>query len=157
MAYEVIVKEVAPEHLASVRNTYQVAELAQVMPRELGRIVDALQAEGIQPTGGVLTIYHGWDGEKVDAEIGVTIPGVFFPQDPKSEVKSGRVPGGKVAFTVHVGHYQGLHAAYEAIQEYTQAHGLELAETMWERYLTDPAVEPDPSKHVTEVYWPLKT
>jgi effector-binding domain-containing protein len=156
MGYEVIVKEVAPEHLASVRGTYRTSELPQVMPRELCRILDALQAEGIQPAGGVLTVYHAWDKETVDAEMGATIRGVFFPRDPKGHVKAGMVPGGRVAFTVHVGAYEGVHAAYEAILEYAKENDLELGDLMWEKYLTDPAVEPDLSKHVTEVYWPLK-
>jgi hypothetical protein len=26
---------------------------------------------------------------------------------------------------------------------------------MWERYLTDLATEPDLTKHVTELFWPL--
>jgi effector-binding domain-containing protein len=54
-----------------------------------------------------------------------------------------------------MGPYSGLVAAYEAVQNYAAANGLELAGNMWERYLTDPAVEPDLSKHVTEIYWPI--
>ncbi len=38
--------------------------------------------------------------------------------------------------------------------KYAKANDLTLADTMWERYLTGPA-EPDLSKHVTEVFWPL--
>lgn len=156
MAYDVVVKEVAPEHLAGIRGTYRIAELPEVMPRELRRIMAALQTEGMQPAGGAVAVYHGWDEETVDAEIGVPIRGVFFPRDPKAGIKAGMVPGGRAVFTVHVGAYDELGAAYEAIREYAKAKGLELADRMWEKYLSDAAIEPDLGRHITEVYWPLK-
>ncbi|OFW57219.1 MAG: hypothetical protein A2133_06855 [Actinobacteria bacterium RBG_16_64_13] len=155
MDYEVAVRNVAPEHTASVRGTYPMAQLAEVMPKEFGRVMAALTAEGIPPSGGAVAIYHGWNEETVDVELAITIRGVFFPQDLRRGVKASRVPGGKVVFTEHIGPYDQIAAAYGAIQAYAKANGLDLAETMWERYLTDPAVEPDLSKHVTEVYWPL--
>jgi len=65
------------------------------------------------------------------------------------------VPGGKVVFTRHVGRYDEIAAAYEAIQSYAKAKGLGLADIMWEKYLTSMEDEPDLGRHVTEVYWPL--
>lgn len=155
MDYDVTLKQVATEHLASVRGTYPIARLPELMPAEFARVMNELTAEGIQPSGGAVTIYHGWGGDTVDAEIGFTIRGVFFPRDPKGPVRASRTPGGKVLFTVHVGLYAELEAAYKAIQAYAKANRLELAGIMWERYLTGPAAEPDSSKHVTEVYWPV--
>ncbi len=155
MDYDVIIKEVAPEHLASVRGTFPMAELAEVMGREFGRIMAALNAEGVEPSGGALAVYHGWTEDAVDVEIAFTVRGVFFPQDAKGVVKASRVPGGKVAFTVHKGPYDQIGNAYGAIQAYAEAHSLKLAGTMWERYLTGPE-ETDLSKHVTEVFWPLE-
>jgi effector-binding domain-containing protein len=155
MDYDVTIKEVASEHLASVRGTYPIAQLPEVMGREFGRVMSALTAEGVQPSGGAVVIYHGWTEDTVDAEIAFTIQGVFFPQNPRGGVRPSRVPGGRVAFTTHVGPYDQIANAYGAIQAYAKENRLELAGTMWERYLTDPAVEPDLSKHVTELFWPV--
>ncbi len=152
MDYEVNVKEVAQEHLAGIRGVYRISELPEVMGREFGRIMAALNAEGVEPAGGAVAIYHGWTEDTADVEIGFTTHGVFFPRDG---VRPGRVPGGKVVHTVHVGPYDQIEAAYGAIQQYAEANRLTLGDMMWERYLTDPAVEPDLSKHVTEVFWPL--
>lgn len=155
MEYEVTLTEVQPEHVASVRGTYPIAELSRVMPAEFARVMKAIQAAGVQLSGGAVTIYHGWTAETADAEIGFIIGDVFFPPDPDGPVRASRTSGGKVLHTEHVGHYAGLEAAYGAIQAYAAAKGLELGELMWERYLTDPAEEPDLNKHVTEVYWPV--
>jgi AraC family transcriptional regulator len=155
MEYDVTLKEVASEHLASVRGMYPTARLPEAMPAEFARVMSELTAEGIQPSGGAVVIYHGWTGDTADAEIGFTIRGVFFPRDPRGPVRASRTPAGKVLFTVHEGRDADLEAAYKAIRAYAEANRLELAGVMWERYLTDPAGEPDPDKHVTEVYWPV--
>jgi len=155
MDYRITIKELGPEHTASVRGMYPIAQLPEIMAREFGHIATVLAAEGVAPAGGVLAIYHGWTEDTVDVEIAFTIHGVYFPRDPHGEVQPSRVPGGKAVFTVHVGPYDRLAEAYEAIQEYAKANGLKLAGVMWERYLTGPAEEPDLSMHVTEVYWPL--
>lgn len=163
MDYEVVVREIPPEHLASVRGTYPISQLPEVMPREFDRIMGALRAEGVQPAGGAVAIYHGWTEDTVDVEIAFTIRGVFFPQDvrrgskhhPQGAVQASMVPGGKVLSTRHVGPYDQIAAAYGAIQAYARANDLKLADKMWEKYLTDPAKEPDIGKHVTEVFWPL--
>jgi effector-binding domain-containing protein len=155
MDYRVTIKEVASEQTASIRGKYPIGRLPEMMGKCFGQVMEALTAEGMRPTGGALAIYHGWSEELVDVEMALTIRGVFFPQGARGGVKPSMVPGGKVAFTVHVGPYDQLEAAYGAIQEYAQTNGLKLADMMWERYLTDPALEPDLSRHVTEVYWPL--
>jgi effector-binding domain-containing protein len=155
MEYDVTLREVASEHLASVRGTYPTARLPEVIPAELARVMSELTAEGIQPSGAAIAIYHGWTGDMIDAEIGFTIRGVFFPRDPKGPIRASRTPAGKVLFTVHVGRYADLEAAYKAIRAYAEVNRLELAGVMWERYLSDPVSEPDPDRHVTEVYWPV--
>jgi len=152
MPYEVVLKEVAPQFLAGVRRTSPVSELGEIMPRGFSRIMSIITKQGLQPTGGAVAIYHGWTQDAVDVEIGFT---VATAPSPEEGVAPGRLPGGRVLFTTHVGPYRDIEPAYRAIQEYADRNGLVLGDLMWEQYLTDPAVEPDPSRHVTEVYWPL--
>ena len=56
---------------------------------------------------------------------------------------------------MHVGAYDQIAEAYKAVMDYAEANSIGLADTMWERYITDPSCEPDASKYVTEIYWPL--
>jgi effector-binding domain-containing protein len=155
MDYSVSIREVAPEHIAGLRGTYPVAQLPQVMAGEFGRVMGVLIAEGVKPAGGAVAVYHDVTDDTVDVEIAFTIHGVYFPRDKKGVVKPGRLPGGKVAFTTHVGPYDKLEEAYTAVQAYAKANGVKLAGMMWERYLTGLDEEPDVNKHVTEIYWPL--
>ena len=155
MKYNVVIKEVAPENLASIRATCSIAELPEVMGRQFGRIIAALSAEGIQPSAGALAIYHGWTQDTVDVEIAFVIQEIFHPRIGQSGVAPSKIPGGRVAFTTHVGPYEEIQNGYGAIRAYAQENSLKLADMMWECYLTDPAVEPDLRKHITELYWPL--
>jgi effector-binding domain-containing protein len=153
MEYELSVKEVAAEHIVSVRGRYRIAQLQLVVARELARVVSALLAQGLRPSGGALAIYHGWTDDAVDVELGYPADGAFSA--PGSGVVESTLPGGKVLFGVHVGPYTGIGKAYEAMMAYAEANHLVLSDTMWERYVTDPACEPDESKYVTEIGWPL--
>ena len=60
-----------------------------------------------------------------------------------------------MAVTVHAGSLDRVGAAYSAIEEFAEAHGLRLADAMWERDLGDAGSGPDPGRQMTEVYWPL--
>ena len=57
-------------------------------------------------------------------------------------------------FTVYVGRYDQIEPAHNAMQADAAHHGWSWLRS-WERYFTDPDEEPDLSKHVTHVYWPL--
>ena len=43
-----------------------------------------------------------------------------------------------------------------AMQEYMEANSLVDNGPPYEVYITDPGQEPDPTKWITELYWPIK-
>ena len=153
MAYGIQLRELPTERLASVRSRQSIADLGRLMEREFGHIMTALAHQGLYPTGPPVAIYHSWSEDSVDVELGFPIVGEFQEADG---VFPSELPAGKVASTIFVGRYEDIEKAYEAIQAWAKENGLELAEMMWERYFTSPEEEPDLSKHVTEVFWPVK-
>jgi effector-binding domain-containing protein len=65
------------------------------------------------------------------------------------------LPAGEVACTTHIGPYEGLPQAYEAIEAWMKQHGREAAgSTIWEEYLTGPETPPEQTR--TDIYGPLK-
>ena len=60
-----------------------------------------------------------------------------------------------MAVTWHIGPYETLPEAYEAIETWTADHGLASAGPMWEIYWSDPQVEPDPEHWCTQMMWPV--
>ena len=153
MAYDISVKEIAPERIVSARGRYRTAQLSLVAPRELARVVTALLAQKAEPIGGAVARYHGWNDETVEVELGYPARGDFASVE--GGVVESTLPGGKVVFAKHVGPYDEIATAYQAVMDYAEAEDIRLADTMWERYITDPTCEPDQSKYVTEIYWPV--
>ena len=153
MAYDIEERDLKPEMIASIRGWVPMVEIAERMGRDFDRIMALLAAQGIKPSGPPVAYYHAWTEEAGDLEVGFPVGQPFAPGDG---VARSELPGGKALFTVYVGRYDQIEPAYNAMQAYAAHHGLELAPFMWERYFTDPDEEPDLSKHVTHVYWPLK-
>lgn len=153
MAYEIEERELEPQAVASVRAWVRMDDIAETMGRTFGRVMRVLASQGVSPAGPPITYYHAWTEEAGELEIGFPVAGAFEERDG---VVGSELPGGRVLVTTYVGRYEDMEPAYRAMQAYAAHNGLELAAEMWERYLTDPAQEPDESKHVTEIVWPLK-
>ena len=111
-----------------------------------------LSAIGTAPMGPAVASYKQLpDGFDVSAG---------FPVSDKFKsnkvVKRMDVGGCEVAHTIHMGSYDKLSAAYEAIREEAKIKGKHLSEAlpMWEEYWSDPSTATDKTK--TEIYWPVE-
>ena len=78
---------------------------------------------------------------------------VQFFKHPQGEGFS--LPGGQAVVGTHVGPYDQLEGTYGELMTWVKLEGLELAEGMWEQYVSDPAAEPDPATWRTLIVWPL--
>jgi effector-binding domain-containing protein len=64
--------------------------------------------------------------------------------------------GGKTVKAVHMGSYNNLENTHEQLNQYIGMKKMEIAGAPWEVYVTDPAMEKDTAKWITEVYYPVK-
>jgi effector-binding domain-containing protein len=125
------------------------------IPAAIGRIFQAVNQaavrQGVAAAGAPFARYHSF-GATVDLEAGMP---VTAPIQPDGEVRPGQLPAGPAAIAVHVGPYEGLPATYAAIEAWIASTGHTASGGPWEIYLTDPSQEPDPSRWITEVIYPL--
>jgi effector-binding domain-containing protein len=92
--------------------------------------------------------------DKVNLEVGVELETPFAGH---GEVVGSELPAGRVATTVHMGPYGGLHAAHKAIRDWCAKHGHALAGVNWEIYgHWEDAWNKDPSRIRTDVFYLLK-
>ena len=73
----------------------------------------------------------------------------------EGEVRPSSLPGGEVAATWHVGPYDTIAAAYDALDAYVTDHGWTATGPPWEVYHSDPTAEPDPAQWRTEIFQPF--
>ncbi len=151
--YQVVIKKVAPQLIASIR---------EVLPTygDLGRLYEALIpyifSQGGKPAGPTLFMSH--DGEykekDVDVEAGMPIAAAI----PASErVKVYELPGlEQAASTVYKGSYEGITEAYQAIMAWVESNGYRVTGPDREWYLVSPADTQDPAEYVTEIQFPVE-
>ena len=155
MAYEVKVREVVPQPVLSVRTRTSLAEIAALMGAAFGEMFGYLCQAGAQPAGPPCSIFYDPEFREDDLDVEICLP-VDRPLPPQGRVQMGELPGGTVAYTLHVGPYDAVGLAYQAVTTWIQEHGHETAGPPRETYLNGPDEVKDPSEYRTEIIWPIR-
>lgn len=133
---------------------------AQVPADELGSWIGVahhlvtryLRRHGVKPAGPPFARVSVVD-HTADVEAGFP---VHQPIDGDGDVEPSTLPGGRAVVTTHLGRYEGLGYAYEALENWLARHGRTPAGPQWETYYTDPNAEPDSSRWRTDVVVPCE-
>ena len=133
MKYAVVVQTVQPELIAAVRARAVVSGIAQVWKPALDQVWGFLRANGSLRPGHNLFLYHHPDhrGEPMEIDFGVQ---VSQPFEHRGNVRCIETPAGEVASTVHVGPYDRLGGAHDAIHAWCSANGRKIGQASWEIY-----------------------
>jgi effector-binding domain-containing protein len=136
MPHDVRIGESPATPTAVVRGRARQEELAEVVPRTMGEVWDFLRANPAIRPGRNVAVYL--DGE-IHLECGAE---VAEPFQGNGKVECSAIPAGPIAFTEHVGPYDRLNEAHEAVLRWCAEHGHALAGPSWEVYghwVEDPA------------------
>lgn len=153
MKYKIEVKEMEPQAIMSIRVRCKVAEIGPALQEILPEVFYHLDKCGVRPVGPPFTRYHSFDGIDCEIEGGFA---VAEPQREEGRITAGELPGGEVVSTIHVGPYEMLPQAHDALDEWMRANGRKSRSPQWEVYWTDPGQEADPWKRRTELVWPIE-
>jgi DNA-binding transcriptional MerR regulator len=149
--YEVIIKDVRPQLVASIRRTIPFNQLVPLFEELSGYII---QQSVTQSLG--MTLYH--DESFRETEMDVEVTAILKAAIPENEsVKVYELPGGSMASVVHNGSYNRLHLAYTALNEWIQANSYQNVGPNRELYhfLQEPVTRDDES-YVTEIQIPVE-
>lgn len=154
MPYDIEIRDIAPQPIASVRITTTPPEVGVALTQNLlPRVYGFLSDHQIVPSGPPVAVYHDWAPDRVGLEGGVL---VAAPISGDGTVTASELPGGRAAVTRHVGPYVGLGEAHEAVRHWILANGQEILGPSWEIYHMPPGGEPDSAKWTTEVFWRIR-
>jgi effector-binding domain-containing protein len=144
--------ELKPQPGLAIREKLAFADIPGKMAgffEELCRFIDERH---ISVVGPPFACYHSWNDKETEMEVGLPVgPGAAG----EGRIQLMSLPGGRVVTGMHIGPYDKLAESYNTMSEWMKAHGHTPANKMWEAYLTDPNVEKDQAKHVTEMFWPV--
>lgn len=152
MTMRVEIRHAEPRILAAVARRVPPGEVARAWKPALDAVWAHLRAhpEVGKPGHNVFLYRHGADRDApMECEFGVEVPATFAPS---GEVRCVTTPAGRVLSALHVGAYDGLRGAHDAVHAYAAEHGLAFAGVSWEVY---GHMSPDPAKTETRVEYLL--
>ncbi len=150
--YEVVVKQVEPLRVASVRGVIPAYNQQGTLWNEL---MGFLHQRSAAPAGPPIALYHDEGYKESDVDVEAAQPIAKAPQ-AEGRVKIRELPAVTVASTIHHGPYTSLSQAYDALIPWIEANGYQIVGAAREVYLEmkADAAQDDPDS-VTEVQLPV--
>jgi effector-binding domain-containing protein len=152
MAYSFEVRELPEQKTLTTKGTCAHDQIGPTLERLLAKAGAVMKESGLRMEGPPFCLYTEWRETDCDLEAGCPISGEA-PTD--GEVTGSHLPTCTAVVTIHTGPYDLLPQTHAACAEWIQEKGKEFAGPCWEVYLTDPGKEPDASKWITQVYYPI--
>lgn len=149
--YEVMEMELEPQIvLTAPKEHVTVDGISAYLSKNFDELYGAALQNNLKP-GPATAVYYSWDGNSTDIE-------AVLPVDkaPKGKIKFREMPATKALMVDYYGAYAGSEAAHIAIDNYAKEKNIEVG-MPWESYITDPSTEPDTSKWLTKIYYPVVT
>jgi effector-binding domain-containing protein len=154
MTYDVSMSTEKGRHLAVTRFDARPAvdDMGQKSAAAFGTVAGYLARIGVPVAGPAVSVYE-MEGDLFHVAAGFVVEGPF---EPGEGVEPLQMPEREVMTTTHVGPYDELGKAYDALKQAARAQGREVEETglMWEEYWSGPEAPPEETR--TVVFWPVK-
>ena len=152
MTYEIKLLDLPDQPTLSLRETHAVGELPQFFTRAYGAIMQYLGEIKQYPGGMPFAVYYNLDMQHMDVEAGFPVAKAL---PARGDIQPSHIPGGKFISTIHVGPYDSIEPAYNALADWAKQNGVEPTGVAYEYYLNDPNQDP-PVPAETEVRFSLK-
>ncbi|MGQ7868160.1 SRPBCC family protein [Sunxiuqinia sp. sy24] len=136
----------------SIRETIELEAVSTQMGVSYGQLMNFINQNDLMMSNMPYAIYHKIDGTRIDLECGIPVD---YKPEPQGNILTGTMPSKTYATADHFGSYDQLEQTHSFIQQWIKNNGFRLAGSPMEQYLTDPQKEPDESKWVTAIYYPI--
>lgn len=155
MSFDIVVKEIPPIKVLSLRKTIEVYSLEE----ELWAEMDAFtESRGIKRLldNEIFSIYHDPEYKDCDVDVEIAIP-VQELQDNKEGFVYKVLEGISCAATVtYTGAYENISYATEAISKWIEENGFQISGNMRGKGIKHYGNESNPQSFITEIQVPIK-
>lgn len=152
MAYEILTANLPASDAVSIRTTLPMAQLQSFFGPAFHELSEVISAAGASPVGPPFVRYYSVAPAAVDLE---AVMSCDKPVPVSGRVKATKLVAAQAAVVRHVGHYEKMKPAYDAITEWMRNNDKKPTEAPREVYVTSPEEDPDPSEWVTLVEQPI--
>jgi effector-binding domain-containing protein len=151
MSQEVVLKQVPPQWVASVRETIaNYPAVGALYPRVITGV-----GPGVVGQAPCFAMWHDTEYREsnVDSEAGIFLK---EPVTATGDVRVYELPAATVASAIHAGSYQRLQEAYDALLRWVGDNGYQVAGPIRELYLQNSQpVRQDDESYITEIQVPI--
>ena len=137
MSYVVELETMSERPAAVVAGTVSEGKVGSFIGKAFTSVMQALSEQHQFPVGEPFACYHV-NGNTFEIHAGFP---VTSPVTASGNVEPFMLPGGNVATTLHVGPYDKVADAYNAIMAWLPTQNLQPAGDPWEVYLDEPGVD----------------
>jgi effector-binding domain-containing protein len=138
--------------LATYKSTTNLKNISADIGASYMKIGEFLKKNKLEMAGPVMAIYHSFSPEKIEMECAVPIGKEVKGDGTVNVIK---MPAGNAVVAHYYGPYSGTETAHKAIADFVKANNKKVTGSPWEVYVTDPGIEKDTAKWLTEVYYPV--
>ncbi len=129
--------ELDEQDVAVVHGKTTQEEIAQLLGSAFGHVASTAADQGLQLAGPPFARYRAIDDTRWEIEAGFPVCGRI---EAALDVEPDTLPAGTAARTLHVGTYDRVADAYQAVAAHLAARGLRQTSDPWESYLDGPDV-----------------
>ena len=135
-----------------IRSQVPREQMASFFSESYAKLFHEIGPGGATVVGPPYGRFRGMPSEPVDVEAGIPVAEAATRH---GDILAGTLPAVEAVEAIHVGSYDTLETTYGEVVQWMTDHNLVPARESWEFYLTDPNVEPDTSKWLTKIVWPV--
>jgi effector-binding domain-containing protein len=150
--YEITEVELPEVKYLLISGDVKPADIGQFYEANFGKIVEYAAKKGAVVNGHPSGLFYNWTDTL--AKMSAAIP-VDKEVEGNKEIEFRAVAGGKALQINYYGAYDKSEAAHYEMDDYMTEKGLQLSGAVREVYVTDPVSEPDTSKWLTEIIYPV--
>ncbi|HEX3023068.1 MAG TPA: GyrI-like domain-containing protein, partial [Lachnospiraceae bacterium] len=149
MMYQVEVREMESLRVAFIKYRGIAMEANKLFPK-------VFQAIKGKANGAPFIYFHTFNPDTKMGEMDLCVPTEMEPFGNGVDIQE--ISGTKVLCTTHVGPYDLLDQAYEAINQYAMKKRIRIGTPYREIYLKGPGIllKGNPDKYITEIAFPVK-
>jgi effector-binding domain-containing protein/uncharacterized protein YndB with AHSA1/START domain len=141
----------------SLQAECKVEEIGSTLAKLYGNIQTKMAENKSEMAGPPCAMYPGYKLGDKQTKIVAFIPTKTLCKGKCDEgMNCTVIKACKCVKVTYLGAYESNNIAYEAAKNYIAEHKLEITGEPWEEYENDPMEVKDPSKFITNVYWPIK-
>ena len=126
------------------------------MAQAYGQLMETVNKNNGEMSGAPLAVITRYTPEEMDFICGIPVASAFESSNEDEVITLMTMPAALSVKCTFLGDYAGTEAAHKSIEEYLAYANYEIAGNPWEEYITDPMMETDTSKWVTNIYYPIQ-